>query len=119
MPIVAVRSMGLGFESLIGYAGEDCRRLMVPREYLDTLMAISDERFLENTKRIRRFEEAFAEAVQEPAPRKNPDGGEWEDAAARRERMRAEGLRRKAALQGESKADGVQPDIVLGDASIE
>lgn len=105
MPMVAVRSMGLGFESLLGYATEDGRRLIVPPGYLDTLMRIGHERFAENTKRIRRFETAFRDATQAPAERMNPDGQAWEDAAARRERMRAEGLRRKAARQAENTAE--------------
>lgn len=110
LPMVAVRSMGLGFESLLGY--DDGRRvLIVSPGYLDTLMAIGHERFAENTKRIRRFEEAFRGAMQAPAPRRNPEGGEWEDAAARRERMREEGLRRKAALQAERRPEEARPDV--------
>lgn len=118
--MVAVRSMGLGFESLLGYAGEDDRRrLIVPPGYLDTLMGIGHERFAENTKRIRRFEDAFRDATQAPAPRRNPDGGEWEDATARRERMRAEGLRRKAAQQVERKPEETSPDIDLVNVAME
>ncbi|KAJ6783847.1 hypothetical protein PWT90_08015 [Aphanocladium album] len=118
-PMVAVRSMGLGFESLLGYAEESGRRrLIVPPGYLDTLMAIGHERFAENTKRIRRFEDAFRDATQAPAPRRNPDGDEWEDAAARRERMRADGLRRKAALQAD-RVEETQPDVDWTDAAIQ
>ncbi|OAR01051.1 hypothetical protein LLEC1_06081 [Akanthomyces lecanii] len=68
MPIVAVRSMGLSFESLLG---------------------------------------------------RNPDGEEWEDAAARRERMRAEGLRRRAARQAEGKAEEKRSDIDLAGTIME
>ncbi|KND89886.1 tRNA wybutosine-synthesizing protein 3 [Tolypocladium ophioglossoides CBS 100239] len=101
-PIVAVRSMGLGFESLVGYETPDGqRRRLVPVGYLQTLLSIGNERFAENAKRIARFRAAFQHAVREPEPRRNPDGGEWEDALARRERMRAEGLRRKSALEAE------------------
>ncbi|PNY29067.1 tRNA wybutosine-synthesizing protein 3 [Tolypocladium capitatum] len=105
-PIVAVRSMGLGFESLVGYetpGGQ--RRRLVPAEYLQMLLSISNERFVENAKRIARFRAAFRDAVRELEPRRNPDGGEWEDAAARRERMRAEGLRRKATLEAERNGE--------------
>ncbi|KAJ4153955.1 hypothetical protein LMH87_010420 [Akanthomyces muscarius] len=121
MPIVAVRSMGLSFESLLGYAEEDGRRrrLTVSPGYLDMLMAIGHERFAENAKRIRRFEAAFEEATRAPGPRRNADGEEWEDAAARRERMRAEGLRRKAARQAEGKAEERQADINLTDTMME
>ncbi|KAM3467294.1 hypothetical protein MY5147_006216 [Beauveria neobassiana] len=115
-PMVAVRSMGLGLESLLGYAEDDGRRrrLTVPPGYLDTLMTIGSARFAENAKRIERFETAFGAATARLAgPRRNPDGGAWEDAAARRERMRAEGLRQKAARQAERRAEEEQPDIDL------
>lgn len=99
MPIVAVRSMGLSLESLIGYeAADGTRSLMVSPDYLDVLMQISDQRFTENTRRIQRFTDAFRDAIAGPPVRKNDAGGDWEDAAARRDRMRAEGLRRKAEL---------------------
>ncbi|KAM3438033.1 hypothetical protein MY4824_003480 [Beauveria thailandica] len=115
-PMVAVRSMGLGLESLLGYAEDDGRRrrLTVSPGYLDTLMTIGAARFAENAKRIERFETAFGAATARMAgPRRNPDGVAWEDAAARRERMRAEGLRQKAARQAERRSKEEQPDIDL------
>jgi tRNA wybutosine-synthesizing protein 3 len=117
-PMVAVRSMGLGFESLIGQqAGERRQRLVTP-DYLPMLMSIANDRFVENTKRIERFLTAFRHAMQAPAPRRNPDGEEWEDPAARRERKRAEGLKKKAQLQQEkaSQADGTMDE---GDLCLE
>ncbi len=108
MPMVAIRSMGLSFESLVGYSDDDGvearNQLIVPPEYLDVLMRIGHERFAENTKRIERFAAAFAEAMRGPPPKKNPEGGAWEDAVARRERLKAEGLRRQAALNAEREA---------------
>lgn len=104
MPIVAVRSMGLSLESLIGY--EDAiegRKLLVPPEHLDILMQISDERFIENTRRIERFAAAFREALIMPVKR-NAAGEEWEDSAARKERMRAEGLKRQAERKARASA---------------
>lgn len=97
--MVAIRTMGLAFESLIGHQVDGRHLRLVSPEYLGTLVSIANERFAENTKRIGRFRDAFREAVSAPAPRRNPEGEEWEDAAARRERKRAEGLRRKAELQ--------------------
>lgn len=97
-PMVGIRSMGLSFESLIGHQINDCRELIVPPEYLHALMEIATERFAENTKRIDRFLAAFREALSTPVRRKG-DGEEWEDTAARRERKRAEGLRRKAEVK--------------------
>lgn len=126
--MVAIRSMGLSLESLIGY--EDAkgqRRRIVPPEYLKMLLQISNERFVENTKRIERFRAALKEAILEPKPanapkRLNPEGREWEDAAARRERLRAEGLKRKAALQTEKKESASQDTDIVDlqmDASFE
>ncbi|OTA95884.1 hypothetical protein M434DRAFT_68507 [Hypoxylon sp. CO27-5] len=97
-PIVAIRSMGLSFESLIGYqSGGDDGGLhcTVSPAYLRTLVHIANERFTENTKRIERFRAALAEATR-PLSK---NGGEWEDAQVRRERKRAEGLKRREELQ--------------------
>jgi tRNA wybutosine-synthesizing protein 3 len=111
-PIVAIRTMGLALESLVGVqrgAGGAVECTVSPA-YLRTLLDISHERFAENAKRIRRFEAAVEEALRPP---RKSDGSEWEDAAARRERKRAEGLRRKAELasrEKESKAAAVDQD---------
>jgi tRNA wybutosine-synthesizing protein 3 len=112
-PMVAIRSMGLGFESLIGYQTESCREQLVTAEYLRSLMDIANERFIENTKRIDRFREALADMTRAQPTRKNADGKEWEDAALRRERKRAEGLRRKAELQKEKKGtEAAEPEAL-------
>ncbi|OTA62863.1 hypothetical protein K449DRAFT_382170 [Hypoxylon sp. EC38] len=97
-PIVAIRSMGLSFESLIGYqSGGDDNELhcTVSPAYLRTLVDIANERFTENTKRIERFRAALAEATG-PLSK---NGGEWEDAQVRRERKRAEGLKKREELR--------------------
>jgi tRNA wybutosine-synthesizing protein 3 len=97
--MVAVRSMGLTLESLIGQQVGESRQQLVSLQHLRMLMNIANERFNENKKRIARFQRALSAAAQ-PAPlKKNPDGQVWEDAAARRERKRAEGLLRKAEMQ--------------------
>lgn len=119
-PIVAVRSMGLGFESLIGTVSHNERVCFVTPEYLQMLMDIATERFAENAKRIDRFLKAFRHVFNdEPAPpKKNQDGLEWEDATARRERKRAEGLRRKAELE-EKKGNTVPSDQYEPDANLQ
>ncbi|KAG6055748.1 hypothetical protein E4U17_002760 [Claviceps sp. LM77 group G4] len=102
-PMVAVRSMGLSFESLIGFESSrsGSRHALVTASHLRLLMGIARERFAENSKRIERFRGAFASRVLESREKRtNSDGREWEDAAARRERMREEGLRRREALRG-------------------
>ncbi|KAI0113818.1 methyltransferase TYW3-domain-containing protein [Hypoxylon sp. NC0597] len=97
-PIVAIRSMGLSFESLVGYqsGGDDNKlRCTVSPAYLRTLVHIANERFSENTKRIERFRAALVEATR-PFSK---NAGQWEDAQIRRERKRVEGLKRREELQ--------------------
>lgn len=79
----------------------------VPGPYLGSLVRISNQRFAENTKRIDRFRAAVQQATQ---PARKKDGSEWEDTEARRERKRAEGLRKKAQVQRERRgaADGTE-----------
>ncbi|CAJ0547835.1 Ff.00g045890.m01.CDS01 [Fusarium sp. VM40] len=109
-PMVAIRTMGLAFESLVGQQVDGHRQRIVSPEYLQTLVQIANERFAENKKRIERFQNAFRDAVSAPAPRRNPEGQEWEDAAARRERKRAEGLRKKAEMKAKQEADTSKED---------
>ena len=113
-PIVAIRSMGLSFESLVGYQDTDGKRhLYMAPEHLQKLMDIGNERFNENEKRIERFRNAFRDAVRAPEPKQNPDGVLWEDSDVRRDRMRAEGLRRQAEkLAGKKDA---QMDLQFND----
>ncbi|KAI1129323.1 methyltransferase TYW3-domain-containing protein [Nemania abortiva] len=99
-PIVAIRSMGLSFESLVGIQEDGATKCTVSDDYLRGLVHIANERFEENRKRIERFRIAVLEAS---CLLKKKDGTEWEDAQARRERKRAEGLRRKAELRGQSR----------------
>ncbi|KAK6224326.1 tRNA wybutosine-synthesizing protein [Colletotrichum tabaci] len=100
-PMVGVRTMGLALESLIGYVDDDddeARHCTVTADYLRDLMQIANERFAENAARIARFRAALQEAAAGPPPKLGEGGAEWEDAAARRERKRAEGLRRKEEM---------------------
>ncbi|KAM0328837.1 hypothetical protein ACHAQA_005253 [Verticillium albo-atrum] len=116
-PMVAVRTMGLSFESLIGFeAAEGRREAIVSASYLRTLLSIGNERFIENDKRIARFRAALRDAIAGPPAKIGENGVDWEDAAARKERKRAEGLRRKAemAASGQERVaqghDGITPD---------
>ncbi|KAF6802633.1 tRNA wybutosine-synthesizing protein [Colletotrichum sojae] len=109
-PLVGVRTMGLGLESLVGYVLDDDNsppHVTVSAAYLRDLVRIANERFGENAARIARFRSALRDAVAGPPARVGDAGGEWEDAAARRERKRAEGLRRReevAAARQRSQA---------------
>lgn len=100
--------MGLSFESLIGVQEDGLTKCTVSDDYLHSLLRIANERFEENRKRIERFRAAVLEASHPP---KKKDGTEWEDAQARRERKRAEGLRRKAELERQSQKGGSAGDV--------
>jgi tRNA wybutosine-synthesizing protein 3 len=97
-PMVAIRSMGLGFESIVGIESEGRRWSVISDEYAQALVHIANERFVENRIRTQRFREAFQLAI-DPPPRKTLGGTEWEDPVVRRERKRAEGLKRAAELR--------------------
>jgi tRNA wybutosine-synthesizing protein 3 len=110
-PMVAVRSMGLSLESLIGIETGGVRRLIVSPDYLKTLVQIANERFVENEKRIARFSAAVEAAFSPPKGK-----SDWEDGQARRERKREEGLRRREELRkanGRPEADGPVVDFTL------
>jgi len=115
-PMVAVRSMGLSFESLIGAETNGVRRMIVSPQYLKTLVQLANERFVENERRIARFSAALEAAFSPPKGKED-----WEDAQARRERKRLEGLKRREELKkdkdkpaDESSIDFTlqQPDII-------
>jgi tRNA wybutosine-synthesizing protein 3 len=106
-PMVAVRSMGLGLESIIGYE-DDGRQICIASESdLKTLIELSNERFKVNTQRIQRFRELLLRLCRDRAVGKKSRNGEWEDEAVRKERMRNEGLERREALRG---AQGNTPE---------
>lgn len=119
MPVVAVRSMGLGFESVIGVEteckdGETVRVCVVNPGYLTMLGQIANKRFEENQKRIARFQTALRAAF---AP-KHPRG--WENAEARRERKREEGLRRREEMKERAKPadEATVLDVVLQEPDV-
>ncbi|KAK7748391.1 hypothetical protein SLS62_008654 [Diatrype stigma] len=96
-PMVAIRSMGLALESLVGVQRPGgVPQRTVSAEYLRTLLRVANDRFVANAERIQRFRAGLLDAT---TVRSGKEGAGWEDAQARRERMRAEGLRRKAELQ--------------------
>ena len=101
-PMVGVRSMGLALESLVGFEIDGKGVAISPDGHLKKLVEISNERFKENTKRIERFRILLRQMSIEKGsgtPKKGQDGEEWEDAQARRERKRAEGLKKAEAIK--------------------
>ncbi|GKZ30094.1 hypothetical protein AbraIFM66950_007788 [Aspergillus brasiliensis] len=132
-PIVAVRSAGLSLESVIGYCeetddgddddnGEPIIRSLVTEEFLEMLVAISNERFAVNSERKERFRANLLDLCSadqghhgtKAKGKAKPPG--WEDPEKRRERMRAEGLLRKQLAQNQKKE--VDVDLDLSGASL-
>ncbi|EFQ98361.1 DUF207 domain-containing protein [Nannizzia gypsea CBS 118893] len=121
-PIVAVRSSGLGLESIIGYIEDDrslepSARSVVTEEYLQLLVQISNERFKVNTERTERFRMKLLHLVRG----QNPDSlkPQWEDPKIRRERKRAEGLERSKAARKAEKVENAtsethDEDMIFG-----
>jgi tRNA wybutosine-synthesizing protein 3 len=103
-PVVAIRSTGYSFDSIIGYQNESGQNVSLMSEtHLRTLVCIANERFKVNVERIARFRTKLLESYQ---PTTNAASGsskpDWEDLDARKQRKRAEGLARQQALQNAS-----------------
>lgn len=118
-PIVAVRSSGLSFESVIGYCEDEDGRdepvvhSLVTEGYLEMLVAMSNDRFMINTDRKERFWRSLTEACssQNQGHSRGKAKGkpvDWEEPAVRKERMRAEGLARKKLLEEHKKANPIE-----------
>jgi len=100
--MVAIRSMGLGFESIVGRLdsnGNAC--CIVSESLLRTLVETANERFKDNERRRGRFWNDLVEELRvrssgtvKGKEKRAEDGGEWEDKDVRRERLRREGLER-------------------------
>jgi tRNA wybutosine-synthesizing protein 3 len=106
-PMVAVRSTGYSFDSIIGYHDNTGHNIaLVDERYLQTLAHVANERFQINTERIARFRTAL---LQQYSPHLTGTPGlavsGWEDAEARKQRKRAEGLARQQALKDQPKSD--------------
>ena len=94
--MVAVRTSGLAFETLIGYIDVAVRsdvRLtsLVSEEYLNVVFDIANERFKLNVERMKRFEDGLLG--------RDKQFPNWEDTDSRKSRKKAEGLARQAATQ--------------------
>jgi tRNA wybutosine-synthesizing protein 3 len=88
-------------------SSEPVVRSLVTEEYLRMLVAMSNERFLVNSERKERFRTTLvsgcsAEDSDGPKPRGKARPLGWEDSETRKERMRAEGLRRKKMLESQA-----------------
>jgi tRNA wybutosine-synthesizing protein 3 len=106
--MVAVRSAGYSFDSIIGYQDETGHNIpLVDEKYLRTLVAIANDRFRINVERIARFQNALMGAFKtSSSPRGNSKKLEWEDTNTRKQRKREEGLARQQALQTNGTESG-------------
>ena len=97
--------MGLAVESLIGFESNGKEICTVPEWQLKNLLEISNERFVENSKRIERFRQLLNDGMSEKpeARKKGQEGDEWEDPQVRKERKRAEGLKMKELAREEKE----------------
>ena len=124
-PMVAIRTAGLALESLIGFGssthndddddddegGVVVVYRTVPAAHLRTLLRVANERFVANAERIARFRALLLSSSEEGV--KKQRGPMWEDAAVRRERLRAEGLRRREEIRrqrGDEEGRAVDDD---------
>ncbi|KAI5284191.1 hypothetical protein KEM52_003025, partial [Ascosphaera acerosa] len=114
-PVVAIRSAGLQLQSVIGYQ-EDAAdgsapvyRSVVTESYLQTLLALANDRFLANTRRKERFQQKLLDLC---TGSRRPAG--WEDAESRRQRKRADGLQRAQQLARQRPVAGGHADEDLG-----
>ena len=109
-PVVAVRSTGYSFDSIIGYRDEKGRNIsLIDESHLRTLVEIANERFKINIERITRFRTQLLESYQ-PTSTATASGAakpDWEDANVRKQRKREEGLARQRALQAASSEEKV------------
>jgi tRNA wybutosine-synthesizing protein 3 len=120
-----VRSAGLSLESVIGYYEDDddnatannepVIRSLVTEEYLQMLVAISNERFSINKERKERFRKNLLDLYSGSKLKKKAKPPGWEDAQTRRERMRAEGLMRKKLHQDQAKINENQDTVLSSD----
>ncbi len=107
--MVAVRSMGLALESVIGRLAADGEGVcVVANSYLEDLLGVCNDRFKENSKRITRFRDLLRTSIMtsahvEAKVQKNEEA--WEDAILRRQRKRAEGLKRSKELKQQMAAE--------------
>lgn len=112
--MVAVRTAGLAFDSVVAYLDHSGQVVpMIEEGYLRTLLQVSLDRFQINTERKERFRQALLHAIQGTGKASRGDKEGWEPADQRRERKRAEGLKRKAVLQQQKCAAQKESHDVL------
>lgn len=111
--MVAIRTQGLFLSSIIGYqeGPNSPIKPMVTEEYLTTLVELANRRFLANEERKQRFRRALLKLDKSG---KDVDDA-WEPTEKRRERKRAEGLRRKEEMRQCEAEEQQRKDVEDGD----
>lgn len=116
-----MRTSGLSLESIIGYCDEDgddsnepVVRSLVSEEYLQMLVAISNERFRVNTERKERFRTLLLDLCSRSQEKGRGKKAGWENAEARRERKRAEGLKRREEMKRSEDIGDISDSDELG-----
>lgn len=111
-PMVGIRTMGLSLESVVGFESNGSEVCMISEWQLQNLVEVSNQRFVENTKRIERFRVLLKDMNNDGSSKKQGENGDWEDAQARKERKRAEGLERAKMMKHEAPEALIEiPDI--------
>jgi tRNA wybutosine-synthesizing protein 3 len=107
--------MGIALDSLIGFHADGRQVCAVSEGSLRTLLEIANDRFRVNATRIAKFRELLIQSMStDTGPRGRDGEKEWEDVEVRRERKRAEGLRRKETLRDSKKDPIVEPQDIAG-----
>ncbi|KAI9809099.1 MAG: hypothetical protein M1825_002388 [Sarcosagium campestre] len=134
-PMVAIRSTGLALDCIVGCLsdekGDSSPRSLVGENYLAVLVRIANERFVENAKRISRFQshlalqsgkhgsstiEGLSETSRTGKSRRASSG--WEDGEVRMRRLKEEGLRKRKDAQQRDGGGGSQIDRALGEDAV-
>lgn len=114
-PMVAVRSTGLAFDTVVGYQNANEEIVSIVSEaHLKLMVDVAHERFKVNSERIQRFRAALLSSYDST---KALDGrkpkAEWEDKAARQARKREEGLMKQRVLQQiKQSSESADPELM-------
>ena len=123
-PMVAIRTAGLAFESLVGLIPnhtqdhedgaetEEHVTSIVSEDCLELLVKIANERFRANADRIQRFEQGLFK-------REKSHGQAWEDAKSRQKRKMAEGLQQQTLRKAQMGEEGSGSSVSGIDANID
>lgn len=94
-PIVGVRSIALALDCIIGYVDTSGAVVsLVTEEYLRTLVAIANDRFKENYRRVEKFRKSLLDLCTKHENSEKDGHLSWETKHARNIRKREEGLKK-------------------------